>query len=51
MSKTVDISNISSLDILARFLSSNGKLSMDAEPVLAIIAAVCTSVESVVVMG
>lgn len=50
MSKTADISKISSLDILGQFLSSNGKLSKDVEPVLGIIAraAVCTAVESIV---
>ena len=50
MSKTVDMTKISSLDILGKFLSSNGQLSKDIEPVLGIIAraAVCTSVESIV---
>ena len=50
MSKTADISKISSLDILGQFLSSNGKLSKDVETVLGIIAraAVCTAVESIV---
>ena len=48
--KGEDISKLSSLDILGRFLSSKGELSKDIEGVLSIIAraAVCTSVESIV---
>ena len=41
MSKKVDMTKISSLDILGKFFSSNGQLSKDIEPVLGIIGKSC----------